>query len=258
MVGEIIRARIFVFEEIGEFAAISDGAAVVVVNHYIPLRRHPLQFRREVRTIGKMRSAMDFNDQWVGFAFFITRRGDHPPLNLKPVKGRVIGEHANLAEIAMREQVFVQVGEPSGPTVSIGIKIRWTVGVSLGVNEGAAASRVIGPAHIGPADRGAANALDSHAQPPVDVHGADHVLAAVLIGEGDLAVCEPLQVAGPAIKAFGEISRVVSIPVHQENRGGDKGLAHIFGPKIGDVTSVRRHPRARFNARLVRYLSEVA
>ena len=85
VVGSIVGARILVLEQQAELLAIGRAAAVVVVEDDIAFRRIALDLGGEMRAIGSVRAAVNFEEQRILLRRVETGRGHVPALDFGPV-----------------------------------------------------------------------------------------------------------------------------------------------------------------------------
>ena len=82
---EIIVARIGLVDLIGEIFAITGRAPRIGGQHSVACCRVELIVGREMRAVGRERTAMYFEDEWDALAFDVIRRQGQPAFDLEPV-----------------------------------------------------------------------------------------------------------------------------------------------------------------------------
>ena len=85
----IVIAGIVVLDDVAEILAVAGAAARIRIEHDIAFRRHPLKFVIEDITVGRVRPAVDVQNQRIFFCRIEIGRLLHPGLNLLAVKARV-------------------------------------------------------------------------------------------------------------------------------------------------------------------------
>ena len=104
----VVVAGVVILDDVPEILPVRRAAARIREQHDIALRCHPLELVRVGIAVGRMRTAVDFENQGVLPGRFEVRRLQNPRLNLLPVE-RSIPDLFRLALLDVFEEVVVDV-----------------------------------------------------------------------------------------------------------------------------------------------------
>ena len=107
-----IIARIMVLNHVAEILAVGCAPARIWKEHYVTLRRHPLEFVLEDVAVSRVRSAMNIKNERIFFRRTKIWRLLDPRLNCFSIE-TLVGNFFGFCEIEFREKLFVDVTQLS-------------------------------------------------------------------------------------------------------------------------------------------------